>query len=484
MTETDGLKNVDVLINRFGGMRPMARKMDVAVSTIQGWKKRDHIPSERVDDVVAAARANHVSLEGIKIPDMANQNERQSEKVTEEAPLKASSASANTAYVSSTSPTRPQYTINPAKIRAQAVRRSVFTTLGVLAVLGGMGYVLFGQEVEQVRELAHNQEAVQQRFNSLETTMTNGLNALGVQVDTAMTALGLEQGQAGEVIYNKPQTVMQRIEALEARFGGVSGDFDLGQLMTKFQSMTLSAEGQTEMQNALADLKNIVLSMQGEMGELNTSLEQAQQDNDALSRSLENVSQKDLGAAAMLLALTQMRTSLDRSEPFADDLAMLKKLAGEDNPELQASIDRLAPYAESGVLTPEGLSEELRGLSSDIAAAKLRGENVSIKDKIMARLSQILSINKDGQPVMGTEDQKIVAAAQAALDRGDVRTAMQALNKLDGQAAQTAQPLVALAQQTLSAENLVTDLMQDLLAKMQGGRIVKDEASGVMILDR
>ena len=44
------------IIDRFGGIRPMAAKLDVAVSTIQGWKERAAIPANRHKDILAAAK--------------------------------------------------------------------------------------------------------------------------------------------------------------------------------------------------------------------------------------------------------------------------------------------------------------------------------------------------------------------------------------------------------------------------------------------
>lgn len=50
------------VIDAFGGIRPMAAKLGVPVSTVQGWKQRDTIPAARVESVVAAARDHGVAL--------------------------------------------------------------------------------------------------------------------------------------------------------------------------------------------------------------------------------------------------------------------------------------------------------------------------------------------------------------------------------------------------------------------------------------
>lgn len=50
------------VIQAFGGIRPMANKLGIAVSTVQGWKNRDAIPDSRHKDIREAARKHGVAL--------------------------------------------------------------------------------------------------------------------------------------------------------------------------------------------------------------------------------------------------------------------------------------------------------------------------------------------------------------------------------------------------------------------------------------
>lgn len=45
-------RGVAAIIERFGGIRPMASKLNLAVSTVQGWKERDTIPVSRQDQII------------------------------------------------------------------------------------------------------------------------------------------------------------------------------------------------------------------------------------------------------------------------------------------------------------------------------------------------------------------------------------------------------------------------------------------------
>ncbi|MBP5858687.1 uroporphyrinogen-III synthase [Marivibrio halodurans] len=57
-----GTPGADAVIEAFGGIRPMATRLKVAVSTVQGWKARNHIPESRWRDIIAAASAAGVDL--------------------------------------------------------------------------------------------------------------------------------------------------------------------------------------------------------------------------------------------------------------------------------------------------------------------------------------------------------------------------------------------------------------------------------------
>ncbi len=68
MTEQHGeaartaMKSASAVILLFGGIRPMAKKMGIAVTTVQGWKERDVIPSPRHDEVLRAAERHGIPL--------------------------------------------------------------------------------------------------------------------------------------------------------------------------------------------------------------------------------------------------------------------------------------------------------------------------------------------------------------------------------------------------------------------------------------
>lgn len=69
--EPDPLENGAEIIKRFGGIRPMANKIDIPVTTVQGWKKRDTIPGPRRDLVIEKAREHGINLTDL-VPELAD----------------------------------------------------------------------------------------------------------------------------------------------------------------------------------------------------------------------------------------------------------------------------------------------------------------------------------------------------------------------------------------------------------------------------
>ena len=69
------------IISLFGGIRPMAHKLDVPVSTVQGWKERAAIPTNRHDDILAAASRHAVDLpaELLKLSDQGVESDQGAE---------------------------------------------------------------------------------------------------------------------------------------------------------------------------------------------------------------------------------------------------------------------------------------------------------------------------------------------------------------------------------------------------------------------
>ena len=62
------MKVIQGIIDAFGGLRPMARKLGVTHQIIYDWRKRGVIPGKRQKQVLALADELGVELDSFKCP--------------------------------------------------------------------------------------------------------------------------------------------------------------------------------------------------------------------------------------------------------------------------------------------------------------------------------------------------------------------------------------------------------------------------------
>lgn len=257
-----------------------------------------------------------------------------------------------------------------------------------------------------------------------------------------------------------------RLNDLEGKFNQVvqqSHSLGLSGMVAKIQSIQQTPEGKTLVDNLVAHLANTPPGQ-----DVGQNFETLRMSDPSVAQITEGVAPEDMKAAAMLIAMAQVRNSLQRNnDSFEEDLLLLKKTVPAEDVTLLAAIDRLAPQAKYGVLTSQGLSQELRGMTGDIVAASVSGQDVSIREKAKTRLANIFMVEKNGQQISGNETQIAIAAAQKELDKGNVQEAVRILETLNGPAAAQTQPFLEKAQATLMAGNLQTTISQSVVQNIK-----------------
>lgn len=494
--EQQPLDKAGEIIERFGGIRPMAGKINVPVTTIQGWKKRDVIPGNRRDEILDAARQNGIDISDlIDTSAIANENTRTTVAAATETHTPRPRAEPGEDPFVRSRPLDRSHDDLMAEIKTsshKAVQTSVWTTTALLLVVMGAGAFMMwptAQKIDEqgarvtalegeVGELGDEVRDVNRRASFLRDMVPEDMQAkldkIQNQAQNLQTTVSQisEQAQTIGTTLTAPDqgTFGERLTKVEEQVLLLTGSQEIGDMVARIRALEETVAGQSQLSGAMAELTGIVDSLDGKVGSLEQKLAEVKATNGdgALSQTLGDVSGNDLKAAAMLLAFSQMRDSLNRQAPFEEDLVLLQKMVGDDNPELQDALLRLAPRANGGVLTPDGLSGEFKGLAGDIVVASLKGEDVSIMDRAKARLGQVLQVEKDGEVITGTNTQAKVARAQQLLDRGDVQGAITELQSLEGEAAQTAQPFVQEAQMTLLAQQ-VQGMMQNMILSKIGG---------------
>lgn len=506
------IKNAGAIIEKFGGIRPMATKMGVAVTTVQGWKKRDAIPAARLEETLEAAKEHKIDLSGLidgvdvgekdssapqEDPSDAAENTKAEEKnaaqdIVEEDVTDAVEEKANAEVVSAESDdsdssekqkaddeyvcaessgaekdgqekkkkddefsrrpivTKTESPSGYTQIEVHSAKPMVSKTaagigagvlLLVLMIVVATFMPKFGsddpQEQERIASLEAQIESLKEqqgRFKGLapedwEEDLAS-LKAQLNQTSANVAAVAGQVKQASREVISDPK-ISERAEQLQNYIATVTKDNKVFGLLEHFNLMRETDTGESDLDNSVTALGEIFSNAKGQSDEqINAALAAARSKNEALQATLGSVPQDELKAAALLLAMTQVRSALARpEESFDGDLELLMGLVGEENEGLNASLEKIAPHAKSGVLSGFGLRKEFQTVAGEVVEASLKGEDVSFSDKLSARFNDILQVEKDGEMVTGTETQAKLHKAEQMIEKEQWNQALDYLNK-------------------------------------------------------
>jgi len=460
--------NAALIIEKFGGIRPMANKTNIPVTTIQGWKKRGAIPKGRRDEILAFATQNDIDLTGsLNLKDVPV------------APKRAKVDSASNENTKETKEkTRKTHATNDtaleerfAMIEKKMTRKTLMT--GALAALAAVAFMYFLFGMDSSNDLSSEDARIaslEEKIEEMEKTQTSAKNFFsksfskqleGMQ-DQMMVAVENAKGAGGTVLAENIEHLENRLIEVEDQLEAFTTPEQQEQIQNwrlRLQGLQESLSGQEKAKASLSEL-NAVLNdtdvSNAEPDRVNNILDGARAQSAALKETMDGVPTQDLKAAAMLLAMNQFRSSLNRdNQPFNDDLSVLQSLAGEENLELQQSLEKLAPHARNGVLTPVGLKEEFKTLSGDVIVGSLKGEDVSVGERASARLNALIQVEKDGEMITGTPTQASLKSAENSLNQDDIEGAISELSKITNPKAQALiRPWISKAQATIAAQRM------------------------------
>ena len=205
------------VISQFGGIRPLANKLGIAVSTVQGWRERGAIPAGRRAAILAAAKAHEVELDEAAL-DAASGGAAETEAEAAP-PVDATQPAATTIPKSGTA--KLDAGDKPARrpSEARAGSGSVGAWLGgfvlgvVVLALGAGGAVL-------TRDLwsppAESEPAA--------TTDAGELQVFERRIAALESALASSAGASGDA--ESAQLLRQEIAALSTKLDGMGGRLD------------------------------------------------------------------------------------------------------------------------------------------------------------------------------------------------------------------------------------------------------------------
>ena len=444
-TESQALR----AIRAFGGIRPMAAKVGVPVTTVQGWKERGTIPEPRIPDVLAAAAKHGVALSDVGLKATSNDKSGAGGEeltVTAQAAVSQPTPDERPSLAQSPPSKDKEQAKEPGVGRSSRPSGSVTVAIALWAlvlaacVLAGalsLSYwaPLVGLEPAEGVAMAPPPqiEALQGRLAALEGRLKSAgsESAAGAGPELAARTAQLADDLAA---------VQRRIGALERALGDLAS--------------------RPEPKPGVDPEKLAALSDQAvALGQRVAGLEAA----------MKKIGEASAQRAAFILAVGQLRDALARAAPYDKALASVAALA-EGDAALDAPLGKLRAHAASGIATRADLTARFEAVSLAAARAAMEPEQPGWVGEALARLSHLFVIRRINGDVAGDRADAVLARAGARLDRGDLAGAVAELAALQGRSADAVAPWLAEAQARLAADQALETIGARAIARLDESR--------------
>lgn len=166
------------------------------------------------------------------------------------------------------------------------------------------------------------------------------------------------------------------------------------------------------------------------------------------------------------LAARKLRDALNGAGPFAAEIKSLKDTTG-DAPAVVAALNAIEPLAATGVATRSDLFARLPGTVAAVVAADRQPKDDGWIDRTMAKLTSFVTVRRiDGK---GTGTDAIVARAEIAARRGDLKAAVTEMSALTGPGTKGAADWLKSARARLAADSARTALDKIVLTGVTAG---------------
>ncbi len=436
------------MIGAFGGIRPMAGKLDVPVSTVQGWKERGVIPESRHDEIRAAATAHGVTLDDADLAASADgpPAEAGTAAAAEPATAPAGPCAADAATEDgSPARDRPRPPVPPIAAARRDGRQAWISGF----VLGALVFSLGAGGAVLTRSLwAPDDEG-------------SGAGAIAQQLAALDGRLAEIEARAAEAARPKDVATSDDIARLEGQIASLSAASETKDLAADVKDLRARMTAMDANVNAGAEAASALGGVRGEVA----SIEAAQQE---MRARIDELAARDAGKDALLWsAVSALRDALRYTGPFADQLADVRRLAG-DRAEFRDTLSVLDPLAERGVASLAELQRAFPATARDIVAAGYGASEQGVLGDVLSRVSQVVTVRPVGE-VPGDSAGAIVARAEGQLDRGDLAAALKELDALPEAAKAAAAAWRARAEQRVAADAAISKLNGLLARQLAAG---------------
>jgi len=461
------------VIEAFGGIRPMAAKLTVPVTTVQGWKRRNAIPEQRHADILAAARTHGIALDPAELA--RTRPATPEEGAPEPVDLSEPETPPGPPRVGPPTIPPPPPAEPPGNVAKSAWTAAIVAI--VAAAISATAPVwspkIFGASTptpapQGSPTLGDRVAFIEKRLADFPSGISEAIDGLGKRVEA------LEKPPGGPIdptaIEKGRADLAARVDAIQQKLDQLAGTApQQGQPQQPAPAAPAPAAPAPEAvaalearvaalesaQAAVKTLGDTVATLSSGSQANGSTLAALQQQVDAVKATVERLRNSDTGAQALSLAAGQLRSALDTGAPLDETLALLRGLAQND-PGLANAVAALEPAAK-GVPSRAALAT---GFAQAAEAARKadQPEGGDWVDRSLSVVQDLVTVRPAPGEVEGTGTDAVLARAEGRLQRGDLAGAVEAVKGLSGPAASAMAPWRSQAEARLSAESALQSL--------------------------
>lgn len=364
------LRDAKSIVAAFGGVRPMASRLNIAVTTIQGWKSRGNIPKNRRRAVLEAAQADGLDL---TVPLIADGSE--------EVPLRPAQ--------------EPEVEIAVAAKQPRSVAFLAWLALTV-AIIAAFGLLTF----PQWSPLIHGIQKVE-----VPSSVADRLGALERQSKVPdLTGQVVVLEGAIEALQRRSSIAMQ--PDLTPQFHALSGRVEA---LTKMLE-TARLEGRAADDGSVATLSKL----RGTVHELS-----------------QKVDQTIIDRSSIIVTIGALGAAMGDGHPYGYALASVKRLATTNDIDYTESVATLQTHAATGIPTRSQLVRRLDTLIATRGKPIWEADSDSWTGRVLSKIDALISIRQiDEDSGLGRK----LRQARNALSTNDLKEAAEALKGVGGPA--------------------------------------------------
>jgi hypothetical protein len=483
------------IIDRFGGIRPMASKLGVAVTTVQGWKERGHIPEGRHALIMQAAAKHGVDI-GLEKAPAREPAKAAPAKSPEPKPVEETRPEEKPPEPVAVEPERPAPEPEPADEPAKEVAPapaepaappppkggvSWFTLAAVVILLGGA--ILTGPlwqsklypgsgtgtvpvDTGRLDEIAAGLARIEVSVKDLRRDLDAGERKLSGRID----ALEAGGGETGAAFAEQLAAIEQGVDDLESGLSGIESR--TARLEAVKDELPASVKTSLDAADSALD------ALESKTSELTRAMgDQERSFRDGVASVGENVAglearvatletrpvQTGEKIAALVLALGQVESGMNAGKPYRAALDRLEML-GRDDPLISGgeAVAVLSPWADYGIPDRLALHRQFDDLAPYIDRALSGAEEGGWLDSVWNSVTGLVTIRK----IEGSNLTPIGQAGQA-LERGDL-TAAAAAFEGKGSLGPEGDAWLNLVKARIDAEREIDTLYGQMISPLAG----------------